>query len=221
MSSQRTIPYCFIQNPKRPFVIGGLGSEVWFDNTIPINPDLIAIIGNKGKGKSALTDIIGLLGNTKQHGEFTFLSLRNFRQPNQNKAKHFRATLTWASGAQTAKGLEETVDEQQPELVKYIPQNFLETICTQLGGLDETEFDRELKKVIFSHVGSASRLGKASLDDLIEYKTTEANDELQILKQEMHKINEEIVTLEGKSQPEHRQGIENLLKLKKDELGCS
>jgi hypothetical protein len=194
--------------------------EVWFDNTIPINPDLIAIIGNKGKGKSALTDVIGLLANTKQHGEFTFLSSKNFRRPKENKARHFRATLTWASGAPTTKGLEEAVDEQQPELVKYIPQNFLETICTQLGGLEETQFDRELKKVIFSHVDSASRLGKASLDDLIEYKTTEANDELQILKQEMHRINEEIVSLEEKSQPEHRQGIENLLKLKKDELGA-
>jgi ABC-type lipoprotein export system ATPase subunit len=195
-------------------------SELWFDNTIPINPDLIAIIGNKGKGKSALTDVIGLLGNTKQHREFTFLSPRNFRQPKENKAKHFYATLTWASSSQTAKGLEETVDEQQPELVKYIPQNFLETICTQLGGIEETEFDRELKKVIFSHVDSASRLGKASLDDLIAYKTTEANEELQIFKQEMHKINEEIVSLEAKSQPEHRQGIENLLKLKNDELAA-
>jgi ABC-type lipoprotein export system ATPase subunit len=194
-------------------------SELWFDNTIPINPGLIAIIGNKGKGKSALTDIIGLLANTKQHREFTFLSVKNFRQPKENKAKHFRASLGWASGAQTPKGLEEAVDEQQPELVKYIPQNFLETICTQLGGIEETEFDRELKKVIFSHVGPANRLGKASLDDLIEYKTTEANDELQILKQEIHKINEEIASLEEKSQPEHRQSIENLLKLKKDELG--
>jgi len=193
-------------------------SEIWFDNAIPINPDLVAIVGNKGKGKSALTDTIGLLANTKQHEEFTFLSVNNFRQPKENKAKYFRATLTWASGAQTTKGLEEAVDEQQPELVKYIPQNFLETICTQLGGIEETEFDRELKKVIFSHVDSASRLGKSSLDDLVEYKTTEANDKLQILRQEMHKINEEIVSLEDKSQPEYRQSIENLLKLKNEEL---
>lgn len=193
-------------------------SEVWFDNTIPINPGLVAIIGNKGKGKSALTDTIGLLGNTKQHEHFTFLSERLFRQPKENKAKYFRATLTWASGAQTAKGLEEAVDEQQPELVKYIPQNFLEKICTQLGGIEETEFDRELKKVIFSHVESASRLDKASLDDLIEYKTSEANAKIQILEQEMHKINEEIVLLEEKCQPEHKQKIENLLKLKQQEL---
>ena len=47
--------------------------EVWFENTIPLNPDLVAIIGNKGKGKSALTDIIGLLCNTRQYKDFTFL----------------------------------------------------------------------------------------------------------------------------------------------------
>ena len=195
-------------------------AEVWFDNTIPINPDLVAIIGNKGKGKSAVTDIVGLLANTRQHREFTFLSMRNFRQPKENKAKHFRATLAWASGGRTTKGLDEEVDEQQPELVKYIPQNFLEIICTQLGGIEETEFDRELKKVIFSHVDSIGRLGKASLDDLIDYKTTEANERLQILKQEMHNINEYIVSFEERSLPEYRQSIENLLKLKKDELNA-
>ena len=69
-------------------------SETWFDNTIPLNPSLVAIIGNKGKGKSALTDTIGLLSNTKQHADLTFLSDKNFRQPKDNKAKHFQATLT-------------------------------------------------------------------------------------------------------------------------------
>lgn len=193
-------------------------SEVWFDNDIPINPGLIAIIGNKGKGKSALTDTIGLLSNTRQHAHFTFLSDRNFRQLKENKAKHFQATLTWAGGPSVTKGLEEGVDSQKPELVKYIPQNFLETICTQLGGIEETEFDRELKKVIFSHVPPGARLGKVSLDELIAYRTTEAGEKLAILKQELHKINEEVISLEERAQPKHRQSIENLLKLKKDEL---
>lgn len=198
----------------------GKPTEIWFNNLIPINPGLVAIIGNKGKGKSALTDTIGLLGNTKQHEHFTFLSNRNFRQPKDNKARHFQARLTWASGLSTTKGLDETIDEQKPEVVKYIPQNFLEAICTQLGGIEETEFDHELKKVIFSHVPRPSRLGKASLDELIQYRTTEANDELQILRQELHSINENIISLEERSQPEYRQSIENLLKLKNEELGA-
>jgi hypothetical protein len=193
-------------------------SEIWFDNKIPLNPDLVAIIGNKGKGKSALTDIIGLLCNTKQHRDFTFLSPDNFRQAKENKAKHFQATLTWESGSTLTKGLEEPVIEQQPELVKYIPQNFLEKICTQLGKIEESDFDRELKKVIFSHVDVADRLGTASLDELVTYKASEANKRILILKQELHRINDEVVKLEEKTQPEYRQIMENLLAVKRQEL---
>lgn len=193
-------------------------TETWFDNTIPLNPDLVAIIGNKGRGKSALTDTIGLLCNTKQHADLTFLSDKNFRQPKDNKAKHFQAILTWESETAIRKGLDESVDEQQPEMVKYIPQNFLEKICTQLGRIEESDFDRELKKVIFSHVDLADRLSKASLDELIEYKTSEATAKIRILKQELHTINEEVVTLEDRATAEYRQRIVNLLRVKQEEL---
>lgn len=35
--------------------------EVWFDDELVFNSDLVAIIGNKGSGKSALADVLGLL----------------------------------------------------------------------------------------------------------------------------------------------------------------
>ena len=102
--------------------------------------------------------------------------------------------------------------------MKYIPQNFLEKICTQLGKIEESEFDRELKKVIFSHVDDAYRLGQGSLDELIAYKATEANQKSTLLKQELHRLNEEIVALEEKAEPQYRKKIENLLDRKKKEL---
>ena len=195
-------------------------AEKWFENSIPLNPGLVAIIGNKGKGKSALTDIIGLLCNTRQHDDFTFLSSDNFRQQRDNKAKHFQATLTLESGTSIGKGLEEMVDERQPELVKYIPQNFLEKICTQLGKIEESEFDRELKKVIFSHVEGPYRLGQVSLDELIAYKATEANQKSDLLKQELHRINEQIIAFEDKAEPEYRKKLENFLDKKNKELAA-
>jgi ABC-type lipoprotein export system ATPase subunit len=193
--------------------------EVWFDNIVlPINPGLVAVIGNKGKGKSALTDIIGLLGNTKQHSEFTFLSGKNFRQPKDNKARHFEGTLRWQSGEAVTKGLEQTVDEHQPERVKYIPQNFLETICTQIGRIEETQFDHELKQVIFSHVAFADRLGKASLDELLSYKTSVAKETIRLLEQQLHRVNEIIASLEEQLWPDYREKIQHALDLKKQEL---
>lgn len=197
---------------------GSTLTETWFDNAIQLNPGLVAVIGNKGKGKSALTDIIGLLANTRQHEHFTFLGKESFRQPRDNKAKHFEAKLTLASGKTATKQLDASVDETQPEIVKYIPQNFLEKICTQLGRIEETEFDRELKKVIFSHVEMPYRLGQSALDDLITFKAAEATRKSQLLKQELFKINELIVRLEEKATPEYRLRIENLLRLKQAEL---
>jgi hypothetical protein len=41
---------------------------------IPLNPELAVIIGNKGSCKSALVDIIGLLGESAQEAYFSFLS---------------------------------------------------------------------------------------------------------------------------------------------------
>lgn len=217
VQSNRTKYIQSIQIERKPYASL---TETWFDNKVKINSDLVAIIGNKGKGKSAFTDTIGLLCNSMQHQDFTFLSAKNFKQPKDNKAKSFTASLTWESGASITKGLEEQVDEHQPELVKYIPQNFLEKICTQLGKIEESDFDRELKKVIFSHVEAADRLGKATLDDLITYKTSEANAKAQILKQELFQINEEIVDLEEKTQPEYRLTIQNLLAQKQKELAA-
>lgn len=194
-------------------------AEVWFENEIDLNPDLVAIIGNKGNGKSALADTIGLLGDTRQSDDaFSFLSL--FRDPKQNKAKNFEATLTWESGSVGSKLLSDPLKHTRPELVKYIPQNFLERICNEISSTTETDFDRELRKVIFSHVADADRLAKPSLEELISYRTEEANARIAILRQELHTINEETVALEDRLLPEHRATIEGTLALKKQELAA-
>ena len=72
--------------------------EDWFAGTVPLNPGLIAVIGNKGSGKTALAEAIGLLGNTAQFNSFCFLNDNKFRQPRNNKAKYFTATLLWSDG---------------------------------------------------------------------------------------------------------------------------
>ncbi len=193
--------------------------EIWFNNDIPLNSGLVAIIGNKGKGKSALADTIGLLGNTRQHRAFSFLSANSFRNPRDNKARFFEATLTWESGTPNHASLDSSVDETQPELVKYIPQNFLETICNEIAaGATETNFDKELKKVIFSHVAEADRLGKPSLDALLAFRTEETGARIDALRADLHAVNEQIADLEEQSRPANRRAIENRLSLKRQEI---
>jgi hypothetical protein len=73
-------------------------SDIWLDgNILSLNCDLVSIIGNKGSGKSALADVIALLGNTKSSTKFSFLDKKRFRNPKQKLAENFEGTLEWLS----------------------------------------------------------------------------------------------------------------------------
>ena len=192
--------------------------ESWFSGEVPLNAGLVAIIGNKGSGKSALADTIGLLGNSHQQDSFSFLNSARFRDPKQNKARYFEAALTWESRQGKFKSLDTDVGAQDIELVKYIPQNFLEQICNETGSKHETDFDKELKKIIFSHVPVADRLGQDSLDSLLSYKTGESYELIKVLRIELERINYEIAECEDMLAPEYKQQIQNSFQTKLDEL---
>ena len=62
------------------------GVDEWFSGTVPLNPGLVAIIGNKGSGKSALSDCLGLLGACGTSNAFSFLSPERFRNKKSGRA---------------------------------------------------------------------------------------------------------------------------------------
>lgn len=198
-------------------IVSSTLDEKWFEDLpkIPLNSDLVAIIGNKGNGKSALSDIIGLVGNTNNSDGFSFLNANKFRKKRPNRSESYEASIKWENGITDGpKLLSDNPNKSLSEKVKYIPQSYLETLCTET---DENKFSEELKKVIFSHVDESEKLGKYSLDELVEYKSDEINKGIRHLKNELSEINNEIEDLEVKSTPEYRSKIENALKLKKEE----
>ena len=83
------------------------GVGQWLDGCdIPLNPDLVAIIGNKGSGKSALADVIATLGNSKQSEHFSFLKRDRFLGKTGEPARHFTGTLTWRDESTEARALQ-------------------------------------------------------------------------------------------------------------------
>lgn len=193
--------------------------EVWFDNiSLDLNHDLVAIIGNKGTGKSALAEVLGLVGNSHNEPSFDFLSRQRFRTPKNNRSQHFEAVLDWANNASDPKSLDQSVNLHQREKVKFIPQGLFEEICNDIAAGNENKFNEELEKVIFSHVNEADRLGKSSLQELLAYLTDETFDTITILKAQLHGVNGSIVDIESKLTSEYKQNIENLLDGKRREL---
>lgn len=201
---------------KRP---GSTLAEKWFDCSIPINAELVAIIGNKGSGKSALADAIGLLGNTRRHREFTFLREDRFRDPRDNKAGHFEASLLWADD--TVEGpvsLDQDPDPQAVERVRYIPQNYLESICNEVRYREDSPFYAELQRVIFSHVPEAERLGYDNLESLLRFHANETDRAIDSLIAELREVTREIVVHEERLKPRHRKALEAELAEKRREL---
>jgi ABC-type lipoprotein export system ATPase subunit len=184
-------------------------TEKWFSGQLPLNSDLVAIIGNKGNGKSALADTIALMGNSQQQRYFSFLNQSRFRDPKQNKAKEFEARLLWASGDGKPKSLDASVGPSEVELVKYIPQNFLEEICNKPDRERDSDFDEELQKLIFSHVPPAERLDQSSLDDLLSFKTIQTVERITSLRGDLSQLNALIAHEEDKLSPLYEESVKN------------
>jgi len=194
------------------------GSE-WFNNELPLNNGLVAVIGRKGSGKSAFTDIVSLCGNSKvEPNDYSFLNKGKFRK--RGLAENYEATLKWLDGKANEKvNLNSEVNTiTEVEKVKYLPQKFVEEICDETGV--STLFQQEIDKIIFAYVPEESRLGALTLDNLITIKTQALEEKITNLRGELNCINARIVRLEDKQRKNYLAGLTKKLDEKERELNA-
>jgi hypothetical protein len=195
----------------------------WFNNTtIEFNNGLCGIIGNKGKGKSAIADILGLLGNSKvsisdqKDKLFSFLNKDKFCK--SGYAENFEATLYWNdSSSSPVKRLSDNIDFSDNEKIKYIPQKFFEDLCSTE---DDENFREELNNVVFSRVDKKDKLGKNTFNEFIEYKTELIKNDIENINIKLKGLNNEILSLLNRQSPDYKNSIRNKIKGKEDELNA-
>jgi ABC-type lipoprotein export system ATPase subunit len=197
----------------------------WFqDERIPLNKELVAIIGNKGSGKSALSDVIGLLGNTHNQRArgaggrvteelFSFLTREKFLKANH--AVNFLGELHWYAGSSDRRKLDESVNPDLPEKVEYLPQKYLERICSNIA---DDEFRTTLNAVIFGYVREEERHRLTTFDELIAYLSSQGDETIRSIQQELHTANEAVANMEQKLTLEYRREIEQRIRDKDEEL---
>lgn len=192
--------------------------EQWFNCDLPLNPGLVAIIGNQGNGKSALTDVIALCGNSHTES-YSFLTERKFRNQVQRKAEHFQGQLTWEDAdTSPATTLDGNSNLQQAERVRYVPQNFFESTTNETQVAEDGSFYREIKKVIFSHVPKDEKRDCATLDELIALHTTATQEKLTILRTELSEINRRLIALEAATDAKEVSRVEHAIERKTQEV---
>jgi len=200
-------------------VLGSSIKEDWLSNcNLPLNSDLVAIIGNKGSGKSALADIIALLGNSRQVSHFSFLSSKRFRQKPKELAKNFTGTIKWCDSTATNYLLSENPPAEAVEMVRYIPQAHFEKLCNDHISGQSDVFEKELRAVIFSHTSTSIRQKALDFEQLIDQQESRYRDQLGEYRKELKRLNNEIETIEAQLQPEIKKGLQELSILKEKQI---
>lgn len=141
---------------------------------IPLNPGLVAIIGARGSGKTALADMIAagcdsISDEAWNAGEWANPSFLVRARPLVGDGK---VKVIWATGEPSVRALDGS-DANGPfsyERVRYLSQQFVEELCSSSGLTDGLL--REIERVIFEAHPDDARDGTLDFAELLEHRAS-------------------------------------------------
>jgi len=113
--------------------------SAWLSVDLPLNSGLIAVIGNKVSGKSALAEVIGLAGGSPHEDHFSFLTGSKFRDTHLRLAENFDGELLRQDQDSSVTGLADAVETGHEARVQHLPQRYLESLAVSV--LSERRFN--------------------------------------------------------------------------------
>jgi hypothetical protein len=137
---------------------------------VALNAGIVAVIGARGSGKTALADFIAAGG----YALSKHLNPRSFISRARAHLVDTTATLAWEAGDQTsmpinAIEMEDLIDHQR---VQYLSQQFVDQLCSAEGINDELL--QEIERVIFQAHPLEDRLGADNFKELLDLRTERA-----------------------------------------------
>jgi len=141
---------------------------------IPLNPGLVAIIGARGSGKTALADMIaaGCDSITDEAWNADEWANPSFLVRARDVIGDGKVKVSWAAGAPSMRRLDGS-DANGPfayERVRYLSQQFVEELCSSSGLTDGLL--REIERVIFNAHPDESRDGALDFEELLEQRAS-------------------------------------------------
>jgi AAA domain, putative AbiEii toxin, Type IV TA system len=135
----------------------------WIGNgKIPLNPGLVAIIGARGSGKTALADILAIGSNVYSPLDLATSFIHRASRPIELLADA-EVHITWGDGAIVSNWVSQRSGDGV-ELVRYLSQQFVEQLCSATGlaiGLR-----KEIERVIFDATDPEGRLTAGNFEEL-------------------------------------------------------
>ena len=141
---------------------------------IPLNPGLVAIIGARGSGKTALADMIaaGCDSITDESWNADEWANPSFLVRARPLIGDGKVKVSWAAGEPSVRSLD-GADANGPfayQRVRYLSQQFVEELCSSSGLTDGLL--REIERVIFEAHPDEERDGALDFEELLEQRAT-------------------------------------------------
>lgn len=153
---------------------------------LPVNPGMVAIIGARGSGKTALADLIAHGGDSP----FPTQSSQSFLSRAGAHIGSGEVMIHWSDGAESRRSLGVS-PEDLPE-VHYLTQQFVDRLCSSEAESDELL--EEIKRVVFLAHEPESRLGAHDFDTLAELKSSATRRAVAALEQQLDELSQDLFT---------------------------
>lgn len=136
-------------------------SNGWFtQSSIPLNPGLVAIIGEKGAGKTAVADLIAFASGVSVDNK----SQSSFIHKGRLHLSGMTVELEWGSGEKSKGTLTGSPHQAQRPLVRYLSQDFVERLCSD--DHEGNELQEAIEEVVFAHLDEVKKEGFSSFEEL-------------------------------------------------------
>jgi energy-coupling factor transporter ATP-binding protein EcfA2 len=182
-------------NSGSPFCIKKfvLKNATWTNSDdIMINPGLVAVIGPRGSGKTALVDMIAASAGVPILSETSFLH----RASNPvNFLGNSAACIEWGDGSKSEAILSDSIEfidgQHDMQEVRYLSQHFVESLCSSAGLA--TDLRDEMERVIFEATDPIDRLESDSFSSMSRVYLEPIQSRRNELQNSIHSIGEQIL----------------------------
>jgi ABC-type lipoprotein export system ATPase subunit len=158
----------------------------WFPaHPIEVNSGLVAVIGPRGSGKTALADLLAHGADAFDNGPASFLKKA------MPIASGTEVSLAWADrDSPETRLVGEQPEEHAYPAVRYLSQHFVEQLCSSDGASDR--LIDEIEHVVFYALDETDRLGASSFSELRNMVTEGSTDRIQALRAEIAECSQKI-----------------------------
>ena len=168
-----------------------LSAAPWMrKSAVELNGGLVAIVGARGSGKTALVEVIAIGAYAADAGTGQASFLKRASSP-VNHLSSGTVTLHWGDESTTDNALAPGTASIQPEAVRYLSQHFVERLCSASGVA--TELREAMERVVFESTDPLNRFETDTFGDLAIRVLGPIQDEYAGLQDQIEAIGDAVV----------------------------